>query len=107
MKAFDLFLLPSRTEALSYTILEAGLAGIPVLCSGVGGTREALGPEYPTMGFFSSEDSDSLAEMLVAAHQNPAYLAQVGEALKTRIWDVFSFDRMVSETLAFYTRSAS
>jgi len=106
MKAFNLFLLPSRTEALSYTILEAGLAGIPVLCSGVGGTREALGPEYPTMGFFSSEDSDSLAEMLVAAHQDPAYLAQVGEALEKRVRDTFSFDRMVDETLALYTRSA-
>jgi glycosyltransferase involved in cell wall biosynthesis len=106
LKAFNLFLLPSRTEALGYTILEAGLAGVPVLTSGVGGTREAVGPEYPAMGFFTPEDSDSLAEMLRAAQQDCEYLGAVGERLKEHVRSAFSFDRMVRETLALYAHHA-
>ena len=43
LKAFDLFVLPSRYEGLSITLIETLFSRIPVLSSDVGGNREILG----------------------------------------------------------------
>lgn len=45
LKAFDFFVLPSVKEGLPYTILEAGLAGVPTIASRVGGIPEILTDE--------------------------------------------------------------
>ncbi|MAG28845.1 hypothetical protein CL632_01715 [bacterium] len=42
LKAFDLFVLASRKEGLSYTILEAASAAIPIVATKVGGTPEII-----------------------------------------------------------------
>lgn len=102
LKAFDLFLLPSRTEALGYVILEAGMAGVPVLTSGVGGIPEAVGPEYPAMGYFKSEDSDSLAKMLNLILRDRDNLKNVGENLSVYVQKEFPFEQMISQTFALY-----
>lgn len=43
IKGFDLFVLPSRYEGFSVTLVEALFAGIPILASDVGGAKEQLG----------------------------------------------------------------
>lgn len=45
MPAFDIFLLPSITEAFGYVLLEAGFAGLPVVASRVGGIPEIIDNE--------------------------------------------------------------
>jgi glycosyltransferase involved in cell wall biosynthesis len=45
LKAFDIFVLPSRYEGLSITLAETLFAGVPVLASNVGGNREILSEE--------------------------------------------------------------
>jgi len=42
IKAFDAFILPSVKEGLPYTILEAGLAKVPVIATNVGGIGEII-----------------------------------------------------------------
>lgn len=42
LKAFDYFILPSVKEGLPYSILEAGLAKIPVIATRVGGVPEII-----------------------------------------------------------------
>jgi glycosyltransferase involved in cell wall biosynthesis len=42
IKAFDLFTLMSRSEAGAYVVYEAGLAGVPVVASNVGGIPETV-----------------------------------------------------------------
>jgi glycosyltransferase involved in cell wall biosynthesis len=48
LKAFDLFLFPSRSEAFGLALLEAMVARLPVIVSNVGGICELVG-EYPFM----------------------------------------------------------
>ncbi len=42
MKGFDRFALPSLKEALAYVVLEARVAGLPIVANRVGGVGEAL-----------------------------------------------------------------
>ncbi|GIW65708.1 MAG: glycosyl transferase [Candidatus Parcubacteria bacterium] len=43
LKAFDSFVLPSRYEGMSITLIEALFAQIPILASDVGGNKEIIG----------------------------------------------------------------
>jgi glycosyltransferase involved in cell wall biosynthesis len=103
MKAFDLLLVPSRTEGLAYVILEAGFAHVPVLCSGVGGTKEALGPSYPAEGYFAAEDPAALSRALKLLAEDAETRACLADMLQAHVQKEFALNRMVRETFAVYT----
>lgn len=42
LKAFDIFVMPSRYEGLSISLIEALFSGVPILASDVGGNSEVL-----------------------------------------------------------------
>lgn len=60
LKAFDLFILPSKTEALAYVIQEAAQAGIPAIASNVGGLPELLPKDH----LFRLDRPDELKNLL-------------------------------------------
>ncbi len=60
LKAFDLFILPSKTEALAYVVQEAGQAGIKTIASNVGGLPELLSKE----NLFSLSNPKELTALL-------------------------------------------
>lgn len=63
LKAFDLFVFPSRSEAFGLALLEAMIARVPVIVSNVGGIRELVG-NYPFL--IRSDDIPSLALQMEA-----------------------------------------
>ncbi len=81
LSAIDIFVLPSRSEALSNSLMEAMACGCCVVASDVGGNPELV-RHHETGILFQPGDPKSLAEALRTLIANPdlrARLAQAGE----------------------------
>lgn len=103
LKAFDLFLHTSRTDALAYAVIEAGRAGLPVVATRVGGIPEVV--QHGTSGVLVAPGRpDLLADALAGLIARPEQAAALGHALQERIETEFSMKRMVEDTLAQYRR---
>jgi glycosyltransferase involved in cell wall biosynthesis len=101
LKAFDYFLHTSRTDALAYAVIEAGLAGLPVVATRVGGIPEVIqngisGILVPPLS--TEKTSDALR--WYEEHNESA--RTYGENLQTRIRTQFTKEQMTSNTLALY-----
>lgn len=99
LKAFDIYIQPSRSEALGYTVIEAVHAHLPIVASEVGGIPEILSshagllvpPNDPDALMLAlqtlSEDSKKRATLVAATKEHP---------------DVFSLHTMLDATIALY-----
>ena len=93
-----ILVVPSRRESFPYVVIEAMAAGMPVMCSDVGGISEAL----PAAHLFKPENAASLAAHLMAQRYDAETLSAETEELRTIAARRFSTPRMVAETLDFY-----
>ena len=101
LSAGEVFALPSRTEALGYVLLEAGLAGVPVVASRVGGVPEVL--EHDVSGILVSAESPSALETaIVSLLEDTARGKRYAAALKQRVENNFSLARMIQKTQELY-----
>lgn len=101
LKAFDIFTLTSRTEALPYTILEAGRAELAVVASRVGGIPEII--ENGKSGLLVppgniKEIEKALADLI----DHPEKRDKLGKKLSQIVAKKFSVDKMVAETAKVY-----
>lgn len=102
MKAFDLFMLPSKFEGLSITLIEALFAGIPILTSRVGGSPELL--ENDQCQLFESNDTKDFLEKFQKII-DPGILT--GLSLKNiETAKNFTLEKTVNEYLRIYSSKA-
>jgi glycosyltransferase involved in cell wall biosynthesis len=101
LSAFDIFLLPSITEAFPYAILEAGNAGLPVVATAVGGIPEVI-DDMESGILIQSRNPGEIARAMAYLAEHPERREELGRALKDRITGKFSADRMLEETLRIY-----
>ncbi len=101
LKAFDAFILPSRTEALGYVLLEAGAAKLPVIASAVGGIPEVIHDQVSGAHFHGFSEL-ALAEVMHEFTISPNTTERYAQALQTHVEREFGLDGMVQETLAVY-----
>ena len=105
LKAFDIFVLPSLKEGLPYTLLEAGLAGLAVIATDVGGNPEII--ENKKTGLLvSPANADEIADAIKFLIENPAVSKNLSLNLRQKILQEFSLERMVNETLKIYNRGS-
>jgi glycosyltransferase involved in cell wall biosynthesis len=93
IKAFDLFLFPSRSEAFGLALLEAMIARVPVIVSHVDGIRELVGRNYPFM--IQPENTRALASHMASiAAKPPAERDQIAGGLYARAVKHYDVSRM-------------
>jgi glycosyltransferase involved in cell wall biosynthesis len=88
MAAADIFCLPSYTEAMPMTVIEAMLTGLPVVASGVGGIREQV-VEGETGLMVPPMQPAPLAEALARLVDDAALRARMGAAGRARAIERF------------------
>ncbi|MFL5342130.1 MAG: glycosyltransferase family 4 protein, partial [Gemmataceae bacterium] len=96
LQAMDIFALTSRSEGLPVSLLEAWAAGLPVVCSAVGGV-----PKVITHGedglLFPSGDEDALVAAITAIVGDPALATRLGKAGRVKVEDKYSLERMAGD----------
>lgn len=102
LSAFDIFVLPSRSENLPYAVLEAGSIGLPVIASRVGGIPEII--EAGLSGaLVEPENPRELLSTLILFADDTALRERLGSALKEKISGEFSLGKMARETFKQYS----
>jgi len=83
LRAADVFVLPSATEGLPMSLLEAMAAGLPTVATRVGGIPDALG--NPPAGILvAPNDVDELARALVSMARSPQLRAGLSKLAPPR-----------------------
>jgi glycosyltransferase involved in cell wall biosynthesis len=101
LKAFDVFVLPSRKEGLPYAILEAGQAGVPVIAAAVGGVPEIVSDQISGDLVHAFNDLP-LAESMKEFYTSPNTIQHYADALKARVERYFTVHDMVRKTRDVY-----
>lgn len=102
LKAFDMFCLTSKSEALALVLLEAGLAHVPVIASRVGGIPELI-TDGQTGFLFESGNSHHLeAKIEHLLNLSQEEKEKITSTYFNKIQNGFLIEDMVQKTLTFY-----
>jgi len=94
LQAMDLFVLPSLSEGLPVSVLEAMAAGRPVVATDVGGNREGI-VDGRTGFLVPPGDSSALASRMITLLANSDLAHGYGAEGRSRVCQHFSLERMV------------
>jgi glycosyltransferase involved in cell wall biosynthesis len=98
----SLFVLPSLSEGVSLTLLEAMARGLPVVATRVGGNVEVV-VDGCTGHVVSAHDPQALAIALERLWTNPAPARNMGMAGRQRVEKHFDIRRAIAAYEALYT----
>ncbi|MCS7230249.1 MAG: glycosyltransferase, partial [Candidatus Kryptonium sp.] len=97
----DIFVLPSRWEGLPLTIIEAMMAGLPVVASNVGGVSELV--DNGVTGFLVPPGNvEVFVDALKTLVDNESLRQEMGKAGLKKAFEKFSLDNMLSKTNEVY-----
>jgi len=103
LKAFDIFTLTSIKEGLPYTILEAGLAGLPVVASSVGGIPDII--ESGVSGkLVEKTKTEEITKAIQFMIDNPNERRLFGTKLQQKVEKEFSLKQMLDKTESVYKK---
>jgi glycosyltransferase involved in cell wall biosynthesis len=94
--SLDIFILPSRWEGFGLAILEAGLAGLPVIASRVDGIKEIIEDKVDGL-LFKKENVEELAEKIRYLTDNPEERKKLGVRLQNKAKEKFSIKKIVKD----------
>lgn len=103
IRAFDIFVLPSNKEGLPYVILEAGIAGLPVIATNVGGVPEIIESEHSGI-ILKLNSPEELSVTIDSLIKNSAQREKFGANLNKKVRGKFSRVEMIEKTFATYSK---
>jgi glycosyltransferase involved in cell wall biosynthesis len=106
LQAADLFVLPSREEGMSISLLEAMSAGLPVIATRIEG-NEALIQDGQHGQLVPVDDEPALASAIATAFQDRTQAAERGLSARERVEDQFAIDRTAESHLQLFHRLLS
>lgn len=99
LNAFDIFFLPSRTEALAYVALEALQTNLPIIASDVGGIPEVLSADPGTK--LIDIHNENTRGLLREIFTSP--LKKIESSAREHLREEFSLENMMSKTIRVYS----
>lgn len=101
LKGVDVFALPSVSEGLGTSILEAGMASLPVAASNVGGILDIV-DDGENGYLFPVGDVSAIAKKIIFMLSNMNEVRAAGARLRKKIEDHFSTENLVANTEECY-----
>lgn len=101
--AFDIFLLPSLSEAFGYVLLEAGLANVPVIATSVGGIPEII-EDMKSGVLIHSQSSKEILRAINFLYEGRRLGEKLALELNDKTKKEFSLSKMVENTVAVYEK---
>ena len=98
-----IFVLPSYSEGLPVSMLEAMASGLPVVASRVGGVPELVTDEENGL-LVPPRDVESLARALVRLLEDPELCLRMGRNNRKKVRDTFSADRTAEKIVEIYDK---
>lgn len=103
IRAMDVIVVPSRTEAFANALLEAMACVRPVIATGIEGNLDAF--VHGHSGIYTPPDSDHLARAIVELVSNPQLAASLGRAARARVEALFDLDVTVQANAAVVSQA--
>ena len=101
LAAADIYLAASHMEGLGTALMDAGLAGLPVVGTRAGGIPEVV--EHGRTGILvPTRDPEALARAVDEVAADATLRQALGRAAADRVARRFSVERLVEQTLAVY-----
>ncbi|MBD3393917.1 MAG: glycosyltransferase [Chitinivibrionales bacterium] len=97
---FDLFVLPSKSEGLGSSVLDAMAGGVPVVVSRTGGLVEIVSDGESGM-LFTPGDSGALASCLCSLLDDPGQRERLAKAGRARAGE-FDISKSIASTALLY-----
>ena len=97
----DVFIIPSESEGLPMTMLEAITSGNSIISSDFDGAESIITNGSDGI-IFKMNDPDSLAEIFMSAIDNPGIMKRYSLALFKKAKEKFSLSEMVQRHINFY-----
>ena len=104
-KASDLYVNSSRHEALSFLIIEAMAAGLPVIATDMGGNSDIVNDEAGCGLLVEYDNPDSMASAMKRFLEEPEFLARCRENARKTIEDKFEIHKMCRATYGVYEKA--
>lgn len=99
-RAFDVFVLSSRTEGTPVSLFEAVHARVPVVATRVGGVPDVVGPEEAKL--VSPEDPAALARAVADVRRRPDLARERSRSAARRLEEEFSVEPWLERYASVY-----
>ncbi|NQU19845.1 MAG: glycosyltransferase family 4 protein [Candidatus Nealsonbacteria bacterium] len=93
---------PARQEPLGRVLLEAAAAGVPVIATDVGGTREIFPPQSRTARLIRPDNAEELAEAIGELASDASLGQQLASSARRRVEEAFDVRQAAAGLVEHY-----